>query len=238
MQLTNENINATVEDIRTFFEKSHASKKDVTKICLVVEEALLRYQEKFGEAHEFEIKTKKFFSAPKIVIRIKGEPFYPLENKQKDDDTIFSNEVMQRLLHYDEAKTTYRYENGCNELISLSTKERKLPKIPGGSITIAILAAIAFSFIIGYFPQEIQKIFLEQIVSPGLSTLLALIVTITIFMMFISIVSGISAIEDSAMLGNIGSTVLGRFFFDRFVHYRAVDFYQPNLFSRANHFRR
>lgn len=212
MKLMNKNIGAVIDDIRAFFESSKVSRKDVIKICLVVEEALLRYQEKFGEAHEFNLYKKKWFSTPKIIIRIKGEPFYPLQNEQQDDDTILSNEVMQRLLHFDEAKTTYRYENGCNELISYSTRERKPLKIPGGSITIAIILAIAFSFVIEHLSPEVQSILSEKIISPALSTLTALIVTVTVFMIFFSIVAGICAIENVTMLSNIGSTVVGRFF--------------------------
>ncbi|MBQ6757992.1 MAG: cation:dicarboxylase symporter family transporter, partial [Selenomonadaceae bacterium] len=212
MELTNKNIGAVIEEIRAFFESSKVPRKDVLKICLVVEESLLRYQEKFGEAHEFNLYKKKWFSEPKIIIRIKGEPFYPLHNEQEDDDTILSNAVMQRLLHFDEAKTTYRYENGYNELISYSTQERKPIKIPGGSITIAIVLAIAFSFVIGHLSPEVQNILSEKIISPALSTLTALIVTVTVFMIFFSIVAGICAIEDVTMLSNIGSTVVGRFF--------------------------
>ena len=211
MELTNKNIGAAVEDIRAFFEKSKAPRKDVLKICLVVEESLLRYQEKFGAAHDFQLYTKKFFGAPKIIVRVKGEAFSPLENNF-EDDTILSNEVMRRLLHHEEAKTIYRYENGCNELISFSTKERKPWKIPGGSITVAILLAIICSFAVNFLAPEVQTFLLEQIVEPTLSTLLKLIVTITIFMMFFAIVSGISAIEDNTMLSDIGATVLGRFF--------------------------
>ena len=211
MELTNKNIAGAVEKIRAFFEEAGVPRKDVLKICLVAEEALLRYQEKFGTAHEFTLSTKKFLSAPKIIIRIKGEPFYPLEN-EPDDDSIFSNEVMRRLLHYEEAETIYRYENGCNEIISSSTKERKPRKIPGGAITVAILLAIIFSFAFNALSPDVQKILPEQIAEPTLSALLKLIVTVTIFMMFTSIVAGISAIEDSTMLGNIGATVLGRFF--------------------------
>ena len=51
MELTNKNIDGAIKDIRAFFEKSNVPNKDVLKICLVVEEALLRYQEKFGSKH-------------------------------------------------------------------------------------------------------------------------------------------------------------------------------------------
>lgn len=212
MELSNENIAKTVADIQNFFEESKVSRRDVLKICLVVEEALIRWQERFGAEHKFKVYMRKWFSAPKVVIRLADEPFNPLKNDLADDEAIFSNEVMKNLLHYDEAKTIYCYENGCNELISYSTKEQKPLKIPGGSITLAIILAIIFSFIVGYFPQEIQGIFAEKIVTPLLSTLMKLIITVTVFMIFFSIVSGICAIEDVTMLSNIGTTVVGRFF--------------------------
>ena len=182
------------------------------KICLVVEEALIRWQERFGEEHKFKIYMRKWFSAPKVVIRLADEPFNPLKNDIADDESIFSNDVMNNLLHYDEAKTIYRYENGYNELISFSTKERKPIKIPGGSITISILLAVICSFMFGFLSQDVQNILINEIVSPLLSSLMNLIITITVFMMFFSIVSSICAIEGSITLSNIGFTVIGRLF--------------------------
>lgn len=212
MELNNKNIGATVEEIRAFFEEARMARKDIIKVCLIMEEILLRCQSHFGTTHEFKVYKKKWFTTPKITIKIKGEPFNPLENDDDSDETILSNEIVQGLLLYEEAKTTYRYENGSNEIIFLSTRERKPLKILGGSITIAILLAIVFSFIMGFLPQEIQKITLEGIVSPLLSSLMNLIVTLTVFMIFISIVSSICAIEDITMLTNVGSTILKRFF--------------------------
>ena len=184
MELTNKNIDGAIEEIRAFFENAKVAHKDIIKTCLVVEESLLRYQEKFGTKQEFKIYKKKWFSEPKVIIRIKGEPFSPLQNDDLDDEVILSNDIMQRLMNLNEAKTIYRYEDGYNEIISFSTKEHKPLKIPGGSITIAIIAAIAVSFILGYFPQEIQSIFAEKIVAPTLSTLMSLIITVTVFMIF------------------------------------------------------
>ena len=48
MELDNENIDATIEDIRTFFEKEHVPCKDVLKICLVVEEYAAAYELRKG----------------------------------------------------------------------------------------------------------------------------------------------------------------------------------------------
>ncbi len=212
MNLSNQDIDKAINNIRDFFKNANVPHKDVIKICLIVEEALLRWQDRFGEAHEFKLYKKKWFGTPKIIIRIKGKPFSPLQN-DLDDDTILSNEVMKNLLHYDEAKTIYRYENGYNELISVSTKERKPLGIPGGSITVSIILAVIFSFLVDFLPQDIQATLLNEVITPILDTLMQLVVTVTIFMVFFAVISSICAIEDSTMLGNIGLTVIGRIFF-------------------------
>ena len=211
MELTSKNIAAVVENVQNFFRQAGGSEKDVLKICLVIEEALLRYQENFGANHDFELFTRKWFRAPRIVLRVKGEPLNPLQNNS--DDTVFSNEIMQNLLHYEDAKTIYRYENGCNEIISVAPLKRKSLKIPGGSITVAIIAAIICSVAIEHLPQEIQTFLLDDLVGPALSTLMKLIVTVTVFMMFFSIVSSICAVENTTMLSNMGVPVIKRFVF-------------------------
>ena len=210
MKFTNQNIAETVEDIREFFKRVGTSEKDVLKICLVLEESLLRYQERFGESQDFEVYRRKWFRAPEIILRINGEPFNPLKN---DSESLFSNAALKNLLHYEDAKTTYRYENGCNEIIFTAPLELRKRKIPGGSITVAIFLAIISSFVVRYLPQDVQPILLNDILAPVLSTLMGLIVTVTLFMMFFSIVSSICAIESTTTLSNIGVPVIKRFFF-------------------------
>ena len=216
MKLSNKNISATVDDIRAFFEKSGSARKDILKICLSMEEILLRYQMHFGSAHEFDVYKKNWFGMPRVIIRIAGEPFYPPHHSSKNDikpaEMILSDEIMSRLLNYPSGRMSYRYESRFNEINFFSTKERKPIKIPGGSITIAIFLAMICSFLIGFFPQEVQNILITDITAPLLSTLMSLIVTVTIFMVFFSIVASICAIDDSTTLENIGATVIGRFF--------------------------
>ena len=216
MELSNQNISATVEEIRAFFTKSGVERKDILKICLIMEEILLRYQAHFGSAYEFDVYKKNWLNMPRVIIRIAGEPFYPPHHPSKKDiepaDTILSDEIMMRLLNYQSGRMSYRYESGFNEINFFSTKERKQIKVPGGSITIAILLAIICSFLIGFFPQVVQNILITDITAPILSALMNLIITVTVFMMFFSIVASICAIDDSTTLGNIGVTVIGRFF--------------------------
>ena len=121
MKLTNENINATVGEIQKFFEQADVSVRDRTKINLLVEEALLRCSEHFGANHDFELKMSKWFGTPKLLRRIRGAAFNPLETPEDYDDEVITATVMQNLLHYESAETTYRYLNGCNEIYVFST---------------------------------------------------------------------------------------------------------------------
>ena len=213
MKLTNENIAAAVEEIQKFFEQADVSTHDRTKINLLIEEALLRCSEHFGEEKDFEIKTRKWFGTPKVLIRIRGKEFNPLETPENYDDEIMTATVMKNLLQYESAGTTYRYQNGYNEIRIFSTKERKPIKIPGGNITIAILLAFAASFVVEKFPQTVQTFLVDDLAVPLLNMLMGLIIAVTIPTVFISVVASICIMDDIATLNDIGFKVIRRFVF-------------------------
>lgn len=218
MRLNNADIDKSVEEIREFFQKAEVSHRDILKISLIIEESLLRWQDHFGTEHEFKIYFRKWFSAPKITIRLKDKPFNPLKNDfEAEEEPYFSNKVLKNLMHYDAMGANYRYENGNNELIVFSTKERSNFEIPGGPITISIILAIILSFLDDFLPQNVQDALLNSVANPILDTLMQLIVTTTIFMVFFAIISGICAMEDSTTLGNIGVKVIRRIFLLNFV---------------------
>lgn len=215
MKLNNKNISQTVEKIEKFFESADVSKKDKIKICFLLEESLLRYQEKFGDDYEFNFVTKKWFGTPKILIKIKGTPYNPIEDNSEEQ--IFTEDIIKNLLNYEKAEIIYKYNSGCNEISAFIPKKIKNLKIPGGSITISIFFAI-FSALIAreIFSEETQNIFINHILTPILNTLLGALIAVNLPLIFISIVASICAIEDVAMLNNVGSKILKRFFVTMF----------------------
>ena len=210
MKLTNEKIAEAIEKVQDFFESLNVSRKDKIRISLLLEEALLRYQEKFGEDQKFKLVIRKWFGTPKVLIKIKGAPYNPIE-----DDTgkqLFSEMMMRTLLTYEFAGITYRYENGYNEIHAFSTKEPKKLKIPGGSTTIAILLSIFFALIAQNFSEPTQKIIVESFVTPILDSLFGVSIAINIPLIFVSIVSSLCAIENVTVLNELSAIILKRFF--------------------------
>ncbi|MBR0060627.1 MAG: hypothetical protein IJP68_04015 [Selenomonadaceae bacterium] len=134
MNLSNRNIAQAVDDIQNFFQQAKISERDKLRINLVVEEVFLRWQEHFGAEKNFQMQMRNWFGTPSLRIKIRGDEFNPLETSTDELATI-SEEVMQNLLTYEGARTTFRYRNGCNELNIFAGKERKPIKILGGSIT-------------------------------------------------------------------------------------------------------
>ena len=211
MKLSNENIDKAVEEVRKFFERAKVSKRDLLKINLIAEESLLRFQGRFGEDQEFTLKTKKWFGTPKVIIRLKGAFYNPLESKENDVE-ILSAQVMKNLLNYETAGTSYDYKDACNEITIFSTREQKPMKVPGGSITIAVVLAVICAFIAGHFPQNVQDFLVDDFSIPVVTALLKLIVGVTIPTIFVSVVSSLCVMDDIATLNDIGLKVIKRFF--------------------------
>ena len=210
MKLNNQDIAEAVEKIKKFFEKVGVSEKDKMRICFLFEETLIRYQEKFGKDCRFKIVVRKWFGTPKVSIKIKNIPYNPIEDH--NEDQIFSENLMRTLSNYTAARMIYRYENGCNEISAISSKENKKLKIPGGTNTIAIIFSIIFALIVdNFFPESMKNFIVKDIIDPILETLLGTVIAVNIPLVFISIVSSVCGIEDVGMLNNLGTKVLKRF---------------------------
>ena len=210
MKLSNEDIAEVINKMGDCFESANVPRKDKMRLSLLVEEALLRFQEKFGEEQQFTVIIKKWLGMPKVFIRLKGRAYNPLEDD--DENQIFSEEMIQNLLDYEKAQVLYRYVRGTNEIIVLTTKEKKGFRIPGGSVTIAILLAFLVGFLCNQLPQSAREGIVTNAVTPVLQTLLGALVAINMPMIFISVVASICAIENITMLDEIGSRILVRFF--------------------------
>lgn len=211
MNLTNENIQKVIDDTVHFLYNAGVSKNDYTKVRLILEESLIIYRKHFGSEHEIKLSTKKFFSSPRITIQIKGEQFN-LKNAIKDDESIFTSTIIQKLMQYENLEVRYRYVNDCNEINILASKEKKKLKIPGGTISIISIFAVICGILCRQFlSPEIQSLIINQFVNPFNDTLMSLIVAVTGPFIFVSVVAGICVMDDVTTLNEIGLKVIKRF---------------------------
>ena len=206
---TAEDINATVEQIRAYFTGRKIPKEDVIKQTLLIEEALLRYRDRFGEAGRATLVTTDFVIT-KATIRVKGEEFNPLEDESSDPG-ILGSPFFENLLENKTTATVYHRHFGYNEIIAIARREPKTPKLPGGAVTIgALLAAIA-AVLSQYLPEAVSGFLLNELAVPLFSSLMGLIVLVTGPLIFASVISSICALGDVATLSSLGLRVIRRF---------------------------
>lgn len=207
INLSDECINSTVEEIKAFFLSRKVSEKEVLKLGLSIEEILLRLRDKFGKEQTAILETSRFMST-KILIRLKGERFNPI---LEDEDSILNSEYLQNLLNDDSNSTTYRYRNGYNEIFVAAVKGQRKFKLPGGAITIAFLLAVCAGVITKHLSAETASFLVNQLAAPLFSRLMSLIVLAVGPLILVSVVSGICALNDVATLSSIGLKTIRRF---------------------------
>ena len=215
--LTNESINCGCEQIRSFIESAEISNADRIKIPLLIEETLLQYQERFGDGIDFSLNLYTILGAYKIDLRVNCVRFNPFSDAN-DEAQLLNEKILLPLLlqvnGYESTKTSYSYSNGTNR-IRITTKtarehDHKI-RIPGGTNTVAVIAAVLCGCLFAFVPETISAFVLESIVQPISSAMLGVISAITIPLIFISVLSSICVMDDIASLNTIGLRSIGRF---------------------------
>ncbi|MBR3312186.1 MAG: cation:dicarboxylase symporter family transporter [Solobacterium sp.] len=198
MKLTNQNITDSISKIEEAFP-------DHLKTRLMAEEILLNFRDRFSSEAEYTLTIRKLLSTARITIRAEGEEYDPIT-----EDTGSEFSILNNLLVQEENKPAYHYRRGVNEVVfSLQKKEKT--RIPGGKLTIAVLLALVCGFLSRFLPKDILYFLLVNIIEPLAARLPKLVAGLTIPLIFISILAGICALDETSSLSTIGVRVLKRF---------------------------
>ena len=208
IRLTEESINTTVEELKGFLSGRNVPQKDVLKLGLLIEEALLRFRDRFGRNHMATIMTSGFGGA-RITIRVKGDSYDPLHDS--DDESILKSEYIQNLLDAASTSTSFRYRNGSNEITARANRQHRGHRIPGGGITVAVVLAVIAALISKTLPENTLSFLVDDLAAPIFSRLMGMITMVAGPLIFISVVSGICALNDIATLSRIGLKAIRRF---------------------------
>ena len=89
-KLTGKEINEAIEEIREYFTNCKVDEKDVLRLSLLLEEALLRYRDKFGENLDVLMRTSRFSN--KVTFKIRADKYNPLI--EDEENNILSSEFV------------------------------------------------------------------------------------------------------------------------------------------------
>lgn len=201
--LTNENIDFAVETVVDYLKKNKTDKQSITAIRLALEEVLITYQNKLGQDAEADFSCSKNLGRVHINISIKGPKTDPFTEISDNDQ--FMHNAMQRMGIAPE----WSYSKNANRISFNYRLPSKLSST--AMVLIALLAGIIFGLIGNKFFPETALMIGETYLSPISSTILGLLGTLSAFLIFVSVASGIFGMGDMSTFSKIGGKLFKEF---------------------------
>lgn len=196
---SNGNIHLACEKIGNFLSTAGVERREVLRIKLTFEEALLGYQSKFGEKAVFKLRLLTRFSSIKVELIVPGESYDALGNDREEDD------VIRGLLAGIGLAPSWSYKRGRNHII-FSPKKKPL------SSTIKMIAAIVLAVIAGIIlnllPEGIRTSVNDLVLTPVSNAFTGLISAVSGPLIFLSVLGSICTMGNMDTFGKIGSKTI------------------------------
>lgn len=196
---SNSNIDRACEEVGKFMASAGVERREALRIKLIFEEALLGYQEKFGEEASFNVRCLKRFSSIKIEIIAAGESYDPLS---KDDEEA---DLIQGLLAGIGLAPTWSYKKGRNYVAFIPKKRQMSGTV---KMVVAIGLAIVCGLVLNYMPEGISAGINDLVLTPVTDALLGLISAISGPLIFFSVLGSICSMGNMETLGKIGGQTI------------------------------
>ncbi len=191
-------INHAVEEADQFLKGKRAAAKDVIRIKMGIEEALLTYQNKMGEDAEFSMDMGISFGKKRIRLDIPGamiDPFISTELNSEEDD--FMRQTLVRMGEL----PRWQYHHGSNRILFTLYKTRR-PEWE--RLLIAVVSAVILGFFMKMMPMDARTLILEDVVSPLLAKFLGFLNAVAGPMIFLSVIWGVYSIGDTTTFSVMG----------------------------------
>lgn len=204
LSLTGETIDKISEKAENILIKLNTEKANILRIRLSLEEALLRFLDKFGEGAFITVNIGKRLGRHFISIELEGEPYNPMENGQ-DEFGTWSDSLLSGI----SINPEYSYNHGKNTVILKLNQPAKNPAIP-------LVAAIFIGIVGGIFGKsllshELQYEVVQTILQPVNDVFFRLLNAVSGPVIFLTVVVAICGMGNVASVGKNGRRMVLRF---------------------------
>ena len=195
----NSNIAQVCEEVGSFLSTTGVERREALRIKLTFEEVLLKYQEKYGEDAEFNVKFTKWMSSIKIEIIIAGEAYNVFETEGEEDD------VIQGLLAGIGLAPVWNYKKGKNHVLFIPKKK---PLSGTVKMAVAIGFAVLAGVILNLLPDGVRIGVNDYVLTPVSNAFMGLISAVSGPLVFLSVLGSICSMGNLETLGKIGSKTI------------------------------
>ena len=205
-RLSDAGINDCCMEINKYVQENRLPHSDTTKLVFAVEEALLAYQERFGEETRFRLELSKRSGKIHMTLSVEGEAFNPLTG-----ETMFDSEFpsVSNLMGSFVLALEHTYKNGINRICC----EKDVPSEHGSMYY--LLIAVVLGFVIGFasrlLPAGLGMVFDELLILVA-DTITGLIKMAALPVIFLCSIKGITGCGELVSFGKIAKSTIFSFF--------------------------
>jgi len=203
--LTMSDIECAVSKAGEYLEKNSGKKADKTRILLWLEETLLTYRDKLGEAAGFALQFGRALGSSRIKLTVEGEMLDPFSC---GEDSEQSSALMRSYLTSLEQRPAWRYAHARNTVV-FNMPRLRLTTLQ--SLALSVAAAIVLGLLMRFSPEGLRSLIQTGVIQPAITTFMGFLNAVATPMIFLSVVWGIYSMGDTATFSRIGSRVCGRY---------------------------
>lgn len=203
--LSNEKIFEISSKCYSFYKDSFNPKRQYGEnvVTLNFEEILIQLQSAYGKEAKCTVLYRKSIFGAKVTFIVKGAEINPfaLEN----EELSYSRHILQAC----DVVPDYRYnrDSDTNE-ITVELQQKPIKNKMLISILLAVVLAVICRLLLGHLSADTLGMLKESIINPVFSKLTAVITGVATFLVFFSVITGITGVGNSVALGNMGSKLL------------------------------
>ncbi|MBR3640552.1 MAG: cation:dicarboxylase symporter family transporter [Oscillibacter sp.] len=202
--LTGESVDRISEQIGSFLKSLKTERANMLRVRLSLEEALLRWQDRFGQKATVSLELGMHRRRPTITLRLAGAQFNPLEHATTDPDAWSAS-----LLSAIGLTPTYYYRQGSNVI------QLKLPR-PHAAPAVTLLLFAAAGLLAGtaglaLLPDHVRLAALHTVLDPIQNVFFRMLSAAAGPIVFVSVLSVICGVGSLAAMNNGGWRMLLRF---------------------------
>ncbi len=203
--LTDTGIDAASEAIEQFLAQMGVEQREILRVRLAMEEALLCYRER-RETERFVLCLQRRLRSIRVEAVIPGGRLDPFREGDALDE---GGAMLAGMMAHMGLAPLWQYRDGVNHI--LFTPKRKKRQ----SLITSMAAAVALAVILGLLgqllPGGLRAGITREVITPIFNTFMGILSAVSGPMIFLSVTWGICCIGDTATLGRVGKRMVSHF---------------------------
>ena len=206
-KLNNETIDILSEKIEEVYSSVGSTKKETYRAKLLLEEALLKYQSRFGKEIEVYYRIVHIFSQTRFLVRLRSPSFDPFT--LEENPMAFM--IQSILSNFEGTMPSWKYRNLENEVVF--TVKKKAKRSPLFKIGVFVAICTVLGIIARLLPwQDGVKVLVTNYMDPLTDAYAGVFCVMAVLLTFFAIALSIVHIGDLASVGSFGGTIMKRFY--------------------------